>query len=114
MTGPTGPTGTNGPTLLDIGLRAGDVVRFRPRANARWVEGTVERRERDGSIGVRDANGRARALPVERLEVPTTGPRGAATWESLAERAARDVQLDLLRDMAPPEPAPRRRRRRPR
>jgi hypothetical protein len=94
------------PSLLDIGLRPGDVVRFRPRPSARWVEATVERRERDGSIGVRDPAGRARALPVDRLEVPAHGPRGAATWEPLADRAGRDVQLDLLRD-APSPDAPR-------
>jgi hypothetical protein len=91
------------PSLLDLGLRPGDVVRFRPRPSARWVEATVERRERDGSVGVRDPAGRARALPIERLEVPGTGPRGATTWEPLADRAARDVQLDLLRDLAPPK-----------
>jgi hypothetical protein len=98
------------PSLLDIGLHAGDVVRFRPRPNARWQEGTVVRRERDGSIGVRDGKGAARALPIERLEVPISGPRGARTWEPLAERAARDVQLDLFLDAADPEPTPRRRR----
>lgn len=93
------------PSLLDLGLRTGDVVRFRPRPSARWVEATVERRERDGSVGVRDPAGRARALPIDRLEVPTSGPRGASTWEPLAERAARDVQLDLLRDVAAGEVA---------
>jgi hypothetical protein len=99
------------PTLLEIGLHAGDVVRFRPRPTARWQEATVERRERDGSIGVRDAKGAARALPIERLEVPTSGPRGARTWEPLAERAARDVQLDLFLDAKDPEPTPAPRRR---
>ena len=97
------------PSLLDLGLRPGDVVRFRPRPSARWVEATVERRERDGSIGVRDANGRSRALPIDRLEVPTTGPRGAPTWEPLIDRAARDVQLDLLRDLEPRDPKRKRR-----
>ncbi|QYG92099.1 hypothetical protein HC251_06360 [Iamia sp. SCSIO 61187] len=101
------------PTLLDVGLHVGDVVRFRPRPSARWQEATVERRERDGSIGVRDAKGAARALPLDRLEVPTAGPRGARTWEPLTERAERDVQLDLFLDGAPPppDPAPSRRRR---
>ncbi|HEU5150372.1 MAG TPA: hypothetical protein VFU19_07740 [Iamia sp.] len=84
--------------LLDVGLHPGDVVRFRPRPTARWQEATVERRERDGSIGVRDAKGAARALAIERLEVPAAGPRGARTWEPLADRAARDVQLDLFKD----------------
>ncbi len=106
-------------TLLDLGLHVGDVVRFRPRPTARWQEATVVRRERDGSIGVRDGKGAARALPVERLEVPTSGPRGARTWEPLAERAARDVQLDLFLDGTEPDPEPdpptgRRPRRRPR
>lgn len=98
-------------TLLDVGLHVGDVVRFRPRPSARWQEATVERRERDGSIGVRDARGAARALPIERLEVRTVGPRGARTWEPLADRLERPTQLDLFADAAPPPPgAPRRRR----
>lgn len=103
------------PSLLDLGLHTGDVVRFRPRPNARWQEGTVVGRERDGSIGVRDGKGAARALPVDRLEVPTSGPRGARTWEPLAERAARDVQLDLFLDASAPtaDPATPARRRRP-
>ncbi len=101
--------------LLDVGLHRGDVVRFRPRPAARWQEATVERRERDGSIGVRDGKGAARALAVERLEVRTSGPRGARTWEPLADRVDRAAQLDLFLDGAPP-PAPgsrptRRRRR---
>ncbi|WCO68409.1 hypothetical protein PO878_06665 [Iamia majanohamensis] len=99
------------PGLIDLGLRAGDVVRFRPRPSARWQEATVERRERDGSVGVRDRRGAARALPVERLEVRGTGPRGARTWEPLADRVGRAEQLDLFVDGAPPAPpAPSRRR----
>lgn len=86
------------PTLLEVGLRRGDVVRFRPRPNARWQEVRVERRERDGSIGVRDERGAARALAIDRLEVRTTGPRGARTWEPLRQRAEREEQLDLFAD----------------
>lgn len=82
--------------LAALGLRAGDRVRWRPRQGARWVEGTVTARERDGSIGVRDPQGRSRALPLDRLEVRTTGPRGAATWEAATERAARTEQLGLF------------------
>lgn len=99
--------------LLDVGLHPGDTVRFRPRPGARWREAVVERRERDGSIGVRDADGKARSLPVDRLEVPAVGPRGARTWEPLAERAARDLQLDLFRDAEPGPPRQGRRGRRP-
>jgi hypothetical protein len=99
-------------SLLDLGLHPGDVVRFRPRPTARWQEARVERRERDGSIGVRDEKGAARALPVDRLEVPTLGPRGAQLWEPLADRVDRDVQLDLFRDAVEPEPPPTPARRR--
>ncbi len=89
-----------GPTLLEVGLHVGDRVRFRPRRNARWAEATVERREADGSVGVRDGRGAARALAIERLEVRTSGPRGARTWEPLVDRAARTEQLDLFTDGA--------------
>jgi hypothetical protein len=84
-------------TVEALGLRLGDVVRWRPREGARWVEGKVTGRERDGSVGVSDPQGRARALPVERLEVRASGPRGGRTWEPLADRAAREEQLGLFR-----------------
>ena len=78
------------PTNLEqLGLRVGERVRWRPRHGARWVEGHVTGRERDGSIGVRYPQGRARALPLDRLEVRATGPRGASTWEPAVDRAAR-------------------------
>ena len=79
-----------------LGLVVGDVVRFRRRDTERWKEGTVVRREADGSLGVRDAKGALRALPLDLLEVRTTGPRGGVLWEPIAERAARTEQLRLL------------------
>ena len=82
--------------LAALGLRPGDRVRFRHRDGGRWHEAVVERVERDGSIGLRDAKGAARALPLDRLEVRTTGPRGATTWEPCPERAARTEQMRLL------------------
>jgi hypothetical protein len=82
---------------LDIlGLTPGDPVRWRAAGGARWHNGRVAKRERDGSIGVVDARGSARSLAVERLEVLCPGPRGGTGWESLAERAARCEQLKLL------------------
>lgn len=84
-------------TLEAVGLTPGDRVRWRPRDGARWAEGAVVGRERDGSVGVCDAQGRSRALPLDRLEVATTGPRGARTWEPATERAARTEQLGLFR-----------------
>ena len=82
--------------LAVLGLVVGDVVRFRRRDTERWKEGTVVRREADGSLGVRDAKGALRALPLDLLEVRTTGPRGGVLWEPIAERAARTEQLRLL------------------
>lgn len=82
--------------LLAVGLRPGDRVRFRRREGGAWKEATVERRERDGSIGVRDERGAARAIAIERLQVRTTGKRGGVLWEPLSDRAERDEQLGLL------------------
>lgn len=82
--------------LVEVGLRPGDRVRFRQREGSSWKEATVERRERDGSIGVRDERGAARAIALERMQVRTTGKRGGVVWEPVAERAQRDEQLGLL------------------
>jgi hypothetical protein len=82
--------------LLQVGLRPGDRVRFRRQEGGAWHEGKVERRERDGSIGVRDERGAARAIPLDRLQVRGTGKRGGVVWEPVAERAGRDEQLGLL------------------
>jgi len=90
------PAATTESALLEIGLRPGDRVRFRRSTDGgSWREARVERRERDGSVGVRDDRGAARAIPVERLQVRTTGPRGGTTWEAVAERAERDEQLGI-------------------
>lgn len=81
--------------LLEVGLRAGDRVRYRRKEGGAWQEGRVERREKDGSIGLRDARGAARALPVDRLQVRTTGKRGGIVWEPVRARADRDEQLGM-------------------
>lgn len=82
--------------LLAIGLRRGDRVRFRRTADEHWKEAEVMRRERDGSIGLRDPQGASRAIAMELIEVRTTGPRGGVVWEPLVQRAGRDEQLKLL------------------
>jgi hypothetical protein len=79
--------------LASLGLAPGMTVRFRRTPGARWRLATVERVERDGSLGLRDPKGAARAIPLELVEVATTGPRGARTWEPAPERAARTEQL---------------------
>ncbi len=82
--------------LTILGLRPGEKVRWRAQSGSRWQTGLVSHRERDGSVGVTDRRGHARSFAVDRLEVSCSGPRGASTWEPLAERAARCEQLRLL------------------
>lgn len=82
--------------LTEIGLRRGDRVRFRRAGDERWKEAEVMRRERDGSVGLRDANGASRAIAIELIEVRDAGPRGGVVWDPLVERARRTEQLRLL------------------
>ena len=82
--------------LVAIGLRKGDRVRFRRAADEHWKEAEVMRRERDGSIGLRDDKGASRAIAMDLIEVRAEGPRGGIMWESLLERANRSEQLRLL------------------
>lgn len=82
--------------LAAFGLRAGEVVRFRRGGRGRWHGGRLECIERDGSIGVRDEKGAARALRPDVVEVAATGPKGAARWEPLVERMTRGDQLELF------------------
>lgn len=95
-TAPTAADPVPDSRLAAVGLRPGDCVRFRRRDGGRWHEGSVDRLERDGSVGLHDAKGAARAIPLDRLEVRTTGPRGAVVWEPGTERAARTEQMRLL------------------
>lgn len=83
-------------SLAELGLAAGDRVRFRRGATGRWHQGRVTRREADGSIGLSDGKGASRAIPVDQCEVRTSGKRGASMWAPVAVRAARTEQLKLL------------------
>ena len=83
-------------SLASLGLTRGTPARFRRSAAGRWRRATVEGIERDGSLGLRDERGAARAIPLELVEIEATGPRGARTWEPALERAARTEQLRLL------------------
>ena len=67
-------------SLAELGLSEGDVVRFRRLDDERWKQATVERREKDGSVGLRDGKGASRALPIDRIEVRTAGRRGGVRW----------------------------------
>jgi hypothetical protein len=80
-------------SLEQLGVRAGDRVRFRRRDSERWKEAVVERLEKDGSLGLRDAKGASRAIELDRIEVRSTGPRGGVVWAPVVERAARTEQM---------------------
>ena len=81
--------------LAEIGLEIGQIVRFVGSSDRRSREGVVLRRERDGSVGLRDERGRARAIPVERIEVRVVGPRGGEQWIPLADTGG-GLQLGLF------------------
>jgi hypothetical protein len=82
--------------LTILGLRRGDRVRFRRTGDEHWKEAEVMRRERDGSLGLRDEKGASRAISIDLVQVRATGPRGGVVWEPVTDRAARDEQLKLL------------------
>jgi hypothetical protein len=81
--------------LEDLGLHPGEPVRWQRKPGGHWHEGVVIRREPDGSVAVRDADGAWRSIVVDRLEARRPGPRSSRRWEPLAERAARATQLTL-------------------
>jgi hypothetical protein len=81
--------------LAELGLEIGQLVRYIGSSDKRYRDGVVLRRERDGSVGLRDERGRARAIPPERIEVRTVGPRGGEQWIPLTE-AGGGLQLGLF------------------
>ncbi|MCU1353405.1 MAG: hypothetical protein JWM05_2614 [Acidimicrobiales bacterium] len=83
-------------SLADLGLDIGELVRFQGASDRRWRDGVVMRQERDGSVGLRDERGRARAIPIERIEVRRVGPRGGELWVALGDVASHDHQLGLF------------------
>lgn len=81
--------------LAALGLEIGQLVRYRGRTDKRSGDGVVLRRERDGSVGLRDERGRARAIAVEAIEVRVVGPRGGEQWIPLTD-AGGGLQLGLF------------------
>jgi hypothetical protein len=81
--------------LAEVGLEIGQLVRYVGSSDRRFREGVVLRREKDGSIGLRDERGRARAIPVERIEVRVVGPRGGEQWVPLTDTGG-GYQLGLF------------------
>jgi hypothetical protein len=82
-------------TLQRLGLRAGETVRFKKGESGRWFAGKMSGVAVDGSITVFDANGGARNLRPERVEVRRPGSRGRLTWQSVSEVAITWEQLQL-------------------
>jgi hypothetical protein len=82
--------------LDDVGLSAGERVRWQRRSGGHWHEGVVIRREPDGSIAVHDEEGAWRSLPVDRLETRARTRRGATRWQPVTTRAAHPHQLGLF------------------
>ena len=82
--------------LAAFGLRRGEPIRFRRAPRGRWHTGHLDRIERDGSIGIYDDKGAARALRADVVEIQGTTPRGARCWELLADRMHRGDQLELF------------------
>lgn len=81
--------------LAEIGLEIGQLVRYQGTSDKRFHDGVVLRRERDGSVGLRDDRGRARAIPIDAIEVRVVGPRGGAQWIPLTD-AGGGLQLGLF------------------
>ena len=84
-------------TLQRLGMRAGEPVRFR-KANSgtgRWFAGKMSGVAIDGSITIFDANGAARSLRPERVEVRRPGSRGRLTWQTVSDVAITWEQLQL-------------------
>jgi hypothetical protein len=81
--------------LAEVGLEIGQLVRYQGRSDKRWHDGVVLRREKDGSVGLRDERGRARAIDVDAIEVRIVGPRGGEQWIPLTD-AGGGLQLGLF------------------
>jgi hypothetical protein len=82
--------------VLDrLGIRLGEPVRFRKTDGARWLSGKMSSVAVDGSITIHDANGAARSLRPERIEVRRPGARGKLTWQLLSDVAVTWEQLEL-------------------
>lgn len=82
-------------TLAALGLRAGELGRFRRQGHGRWVVGKVAGVAADGSILLYDPDGSARNLRPDSVEVRRPGPRGRPRWRPVSEVAITWEQLAL-------------------
>jgi hypothetical protein len=86
---------TDADTLALLRLISGEPVRFRKADGGRWLPGRMSGVAADGSITIHDANGAARSLRPERVEVRRPGTRGRLTWQSVSDVAITWEQLAL-------------------
>lgn len=81
--------------LTQLGLRAGEPVRFRKLDGGRWWTGRMSSVAADGSFTIYDTDGAARSLRPERIEVRRPAARGRLTWQLLSDVAITWEQLEL-------------------
>jgi hypothetical protein len=81
--------------LAQLGLRAGEPVRFRKLEGGRWWTGRMSSVAADGSFTIYDTDGAARSLRPERLEVRRPAAHGRLTWQVLSDVAVTWEQLEL-------------------
>ena len=86
---------TDAHTLTLLRLTSGELVRFRKAEGGRWLPGKMSGVAVDGSITIHDANGSARSLRPERVEVRRPGTRGRLTWQVVSDVAITWEQLEL-------------------
>lgn len=84
------------PAVLEqLGLRAGEPIRFRHNGTGRWIDGKVAGIALDGSIKLHDRDGSARNLRAEMVEVRRPGSRGRLRWQPVSDVAITWEQLEL-------------------
>lgn len=83
-------------TLESLGVRPGEPVRFRKAEGGRWFAGKIATSNPDGSMTLYDANGAARSLFPDRIEIQRPGTRGRMVWLTLADLATTSEQMSLF------------------
>jgi hypothetical protein len=76
---------SDGASLELWGLRAGEPVRFRRVDLRRWQKGHVSGVGRDGSLLLHDADGAARSVRPDNVEVRRPGSRGRLVWRRVSD-----------------------------
>ena len=79
-------------------------MRFRKADGGKWFHGRMSTVAPDGSLTLHDANGAARSIRPERVEVRRPGGRGRLTWQLVSDVAITWEQLSLFVE---PDPADR-------